>query len=110
MVTSITIPQQSTPAHRPAQMNYSTVFCGSIGQPEVPKSAISLSQRAPNMGLDTEEQLSQFDCNFHDADQACSTAHTTNKRESIAITAHRSPFLALFQKLYLPPGHLTEGD
>ena len=37
----------------------------------------------------------------------CSTAHTTNKRESIAITAHRSPFLALFQKLYLPPGHLT---
>ena len=43
----------------------------------MPKSAISLSQGAPNMGLDTEEQLSQFDCNFHDADQACHARQRT---------------------------------
>lgn len=29
------------------------------------------------MGLDTEEQLSQFDCNFHDADQACHARQRT---------------------------------
>lgn len=47
----------------------STVYCGSTGQPEVPKSAISLNQQAPNVGFGTQEQLSLFDCNFHDADR-----------------------------------------